>query len=264
MTRKHLWRLLAVALVVTLLVGIAAGCGGPTTAWKRVKKSGVIRVGIEGTYPPFNFVNDQKQYDGFDVDIAKELAKRLGVKVEFVGAEWKGIIAGLLADKFDIIIAQMSITEERKKSVDFTDPYVMTGAVLITRKGDNRLTQLSDIKGRKVGVGTGTNFEALAKTVPGAIVKSYTAFNDYLQDLINGRLDAIINDSLLAGDAIKKGSLPIQVSSGLLEKDRIGMAIKKGNEDFLQKVNEVLAAMKKDGTYDAIYLKWFGMKPPAW
>lgn len=264
MTRKHGWRLMAAALVLALLVGVTAGCGGPTTTWKRVQKSGVLKVGIEGTYPPFNFVNDQKQYDGFDVDIAKEVAKRLGVKVEFVGVEWKGIIAGLLADKYDIVIAQMSITEERKQSVDFTEPYVMTGAVLIARQGDERFKQLSDIKGFKVGVGTGTNFETLAKSVEGADVKSYTAFNDYLQDLLNGRLDVIINDQLLAGDAIKKGSLPIQVTSGLLEQDRIGMAIKKDNPDFLAKVNEVLAAMKTDGTYDQIYEKWFAMKPPAW
>ncbi|MHB0886910.1 MAG: transporter substrate-binding domain-containing protein [Bacillota bacterium] len=264
MTRKHVWRLVAASLVLALLVGVTAGCGGKTTTWKQVKKNGVLRVGIEGTYPPFNFVNDQKQYDGFDVDIANEVAKRLGVKAEFVGVEWKGIIAGLLADKYDIVIAQMSITEERKKSVDFTEPYVMTGAVLITRKGDDRFKQLSDIKGAKVGVGTGTNFEALAKTVQGADVKGYAAFNDYLQDLLNKRLDVIVNDQLLAGDAIKKGSLPIQVSSGLLEQDRIGMAIKKDNPDFLQKVNEVLAAMKTDGTYDTIYMKWFGMKPPAW
>ncbi len=264
MTRKHVWRIIAAALALALLVGVTAGCGGKTTTWKQVKKSGVLRVGIEGTYPPFNFVNNQKQYDGFDVDIAKEVGKRLGVKVEFVGVEWKGIIAGLLADKYDIVIAQMSITEERKKSVDFTEPYVMTGAVLITRKGDDRFKQLSDIKGAKVGVGTGTNFETLAKTVQGADVKGYAAFNDYLQDLLNKRLDVIINDQLLAGDAIKKGSLPIQVTSGLLEQDRIGMAIKKDNPDFLQKVNEVLAAMKTDGTYDTIYMKWFGMKPPAW
>lgn len=249
----------AVLFVVVALV--AAGCGGSQSVLQRVEKSGVLRVGFEGTYPPFNFVNDQKQYDGFDVDISTELAKRLGVRPEFVATKWDGLIGGLQADKFDIIIAQMSITDERKKAVDFTDPYVVTGAVLICRQDDNRFHQLSDIKGTKVGVGAGTTFEHLARSVPGADVHTYEAFNDYLQDLMNGRLDVIINDSLLAGYTIKHGNLPVKICSDLLDTDTIGMAIKKGNTDFVNKVDQILAQMKQDGTYDQIYEKWFGTKP---
>jgi len=255
--------LTALCLVAAVIAAVGAGCSKQQSVLQRVQKSGVLRVGFEGTYPPFNFVNDQKQYDGFDVDISTELAKRLGVKPEFVATKWDGLIGGLQADKFDIIIAQMSITEERKKAVDFTDPYVVTGAVLICRQGDNRFHQLSDIKGYKVGVGAGTTFETLARSVEGADVHTYEAFNDYLQDLMNGRLDVIINDSLLAGYTIKHGNLPITITSGLLDTDTIGMAIKKGNEDFVKRVNEILAQMKADGTYDKIYEKWFGTKPLA-
>jgi cystine transport system substrate-binding protein len=245
-------------VVMALVMGVLAGCGNSTG---QVQKSGILRVGLEGTYPPFNYVNDQKQMDGFDVAISNEIAKRMKVKTEFVGVEWKGLIGGLQADKFDVIIAQMSITDERKQSVDFTDPYVLSGAVLIGRKGETRFKALADIKGAKVGVGLGTTFEKLARTVPGADVKTYDSFEQYAQELINGRVDVIINDQLLAGYAIKKGSLPIVVTSPVLGEDHIGIAVKKGNTDLVTQINKILADMKADGTYKKIFMDWFGLEP---
>ena len=249
---------------------VLAGCGKDSTSSSghlsnkvltRVKDSGVLRVGFEGTYPPFNFLNDSKKYDGFDVDISNEIAKRLGVKTKFIATKWDGLIGGLKANKFDIIIAQMSITEERKKSVDFTDPYVTTGAVLVTRKDTNGISKLEDIKGKKVGVGSGTTFEKVARSVKGADVHTYKTVDEYIQDLLNGRLDVIINDRLLMGYNIKEKKLPIKIVSDVVNKDIIGMAVKKGNRDFVKELNKALADMKSDGTYDQIYEKWFGTKP---
>jgi cystine transport system substrate-binding protein len=155
----------------------------------------------------------------------------------------------------------MSVTEERKKSVDFTDPYVVTGSVLVTRKDTNNITKLDDIKGKNVGVGGGTTFEEVANSVAGANVKLYKTVNDYIADLENKRLDVIINDQLLMSYNIKGKNLPIKITSGILNKDEIGMAIKKGNEDFVKKVNKALADIKEDGTYKEIYKKWFGTEP---
>jgi cystine transport system substrate-binding protein len=252
-------KVIGLMVVMALAMGILAGCGG--SAAKGLQKAGILRVGLEGTYPPFNYVNDKKVMDGFDVAISNEIAKRMKVKTEFVGVEWKGLIGGLQADKFDVIIAQMSITEERKKSVDFTDPYVLSGAVLIGRKGETRFKKLEEIKGAKVGVGLGTTFEKLAKTVSGADVKTYDSFEQYAQELINGRVDVIINDQLLAGYAIKKGSLPVVVTSPVLGEDYIGIAIKKGNTDLVTQINKILADMKSDGTYKKIFMEWFGVEP---
>lgn len=254
------------SFVVLLLIGIIAGCSGSKetggnkkqTVLERVEQSKVLKVGFEGTYPPFNFLDDKQKYIGFDVDISNELAKRLGVKAEFIATKWDSLIGGVKADKFDIIIAQMTVTDERKKSVDFTDPYVVTGSVLVTREDTNDITKLEDIKGKNVGVGGGTTFEEVAKSVDGANVKLYKAVSDYIQDLQNKRLDVIINDQLLMGYNIKENKLPIKITSEILNKDEIGMAIKKDNEDFVKKINEILAAMKEDGTYDEIYKKWFG------
>lgn len=264
-------KLVLYSLLTLLIAAVLSGCGEKGKEKEavvkkmdvadRVADSKVIKVAFEGTYPPFNFLNDKDEFQGFDVDISNEIAKRLGVKAEFIATKWDGLIGGLKADKFDIIIGQMTVTEERKKSVDFTDPYVVTGSVLVTRDDTNDITELPDIKGKKVGVGGGTTFEEVANSVEGADVKLYKAVSDYIQDLTNKRLDVIINDQLLMNYNIKENNLPIKVTSDILNKDEIGMAVNKGNEDFVEKVNQALKEMKKDGTYKEIYKKWFGTDP---
>lgn len=276
-----MYRRFSVFVVIVLVLGlILTGCAstantgststpapaqqqkdGPVLS--RINETKVMKVGFEGTYSPFNYKNQQGQFEGFDVDVSNEIAKRLGVKTEFIATPWSSLIGGLEADKFDIIIAQMSITDERKKSVDFTDPYVITGGVIITRQDTKDITKLEDLKGKKVGVGAGTTFEETAKKVQGANVISYKSAGDYFMDLQNKRLDAIINDNLVAGYRIKHDNLPLQIVSGLVSKDEIGMAIKKGNTDFVDKVNKALSDMKADGTYDSLFMKWFGVKPIA-
>ena len=260
------------------MITIIAGCGsnevnsentdenkgnesGNKSVMERIEKSNTLHVAFEGTYPPFNFLDDKDEFQGFDVDISNEIARKLGVEAKFIATKWDGLIGGLKADKFDIIIGQMTVTEERKKSVDFTEPYVITGSVLVTREETEGITELEDISGKKVGVGGGTTFEEVANSVDGADVKLYKAVSDYIQDLTNKRLDVIINDQLLMSYNIKENNLPLKITSGILNKDEIGMAVNKGNEDFISKVNEALSEMKEDGTYNEIYKKWFGTEP---
>lgn len=258
---------LILAIIILFVISMSAGCGffgGKDKTGKvldRMEKSEVLNVAFEGTYPPFNFLDDNDEFQGFDVDISNEIADRLGVKANFIATKWDGLIGGLKADKFDIIIGQMTVTEERKKSVDFTDPYVITGSVLVTREDTNDITKLEDIKGKKVGVGGGTTFEEVANSVEGADVKLYKAVSDYIQDLTNERLDVIINDQLLISYNIKENNLPIKIASDIVNIDEIGMAVNKGNEDFIKKVNTALSEMKEDGTYNEIYKKWFGTDP---
>ncbi|MEC5423830.1 transporter substrate-binding domain-containing protein [Virgibacillus sp. C22-A2] len=227
----------------------------------RVQESEVLRVGFEGTFRPFNYLGDDNEYIGFDVDIANELADRLGVETEFVATSWDSLIGGLQSDKFDVIIAQMTVTEERKESVDFTDPYVVTGSVLITREETDDISVLEDIEGKKVGVGGGTTFEEVANSVEGADVTLYKTVNDYIQDLLNGRLDVIINDQLLMSHNIQEEDLAIKIVSDILNKDEIGMAVKKGSDDLVAKLNEELENMHEDGTYAEIYKAWFDSEP---
>ena len=264
------------AIMFLLILCLLAACGSDDAAetaageesgsksggvLERMEESKELNVAFEGTYPPFNFIDENDEFQGFDVDISNEIAERLGVEANFIATKWDGLIGGLKADKFDIIISQMTVTEERKKSVDFTDPYVISGSVLITREETNDITKLEDIKGKNVGVGGGTTFEEVANSVDGAEVKLYKAVGDYIQDLTNKRLDVIINDQLLISYNIKEQNLPIKISSDILNKDEIGMAVNKGNEDFIEQVNKALSEMKEDGTYTEIYKKWFGTEP---
>lgn len=254
--------------IVLLLLFVISACGDKTASGNddensltKVEESGVLRVGFEGTYPPFNYLADNDKYTGFDVDIANELAERLGVETEFIATKWDSLIGGIKADKFDVIISQMSVTEERKKSVDFTDPYVVTGSVLITREDTNDISVLEDIKGKKVGVGGGTTFEEVANSVDGADVVLYKAVTDYITDLTNERLDVIINDQLLMSYNIKEEGLPVKIVSDILNKDEIGMAVKKDSDELVEKLNQELTNMKEDGTYEEIYKRWFDSEP---
>lgn len=255
-TAKWAVRLLALLVMLGLFSGIALA----QTA-ERVQETGVLTVGLEGTYPPFNFVDENNNMAGFDVDISDEIASRLGVTTEYVGSSWASLIGGLQVDKYDVIIAQMSITEERQQSVDFTRPYVVSGAVLISRVGDDRFSELEDISGHKVGVGIGTTFETVARSVDGADVRTYDSFQAYAQELVTGRVDVIINDQLTAGFAIVDQGLPMEITSGLVSEDVIGIAVKKGNEDFVNTLDDILNAMIEDGTYREIFMKWFGTEP---
>jgi len=228
----------------------------------RINESNTIKVGFEGTYPPFNYQDDDGEFTGFDVDISNEIASRLGVEAEFVTSKWAGLIGGLNADKFDVIIAQMTVTEERKESVDFTDPYIVTGAVIVTHNDTDAITSLDELNGKKVGAAAGTSFAELAETAEGADVNLYEGgFATYVNDVVNKRLDALVNDSLVMGYNIMESGHPIKISSELLSRDENAMAVKKGNEDFIEKVNEAIAGMKDDGTYNEIYKKWFDMDP---
>src|SRR5690625_2249300 len=141
-------RFCMIAIPVLLLIVLSA-CGDSEASGNNtegtvgeIQDSGVLRVGFEGTYRPFNYLDDNDEYTGFDVDIANELAGRLGVEAEFVATSWDSLIGGLKSDKFDIIIAQMTVTEERMESVDFTDPYVVTGSVLITHEDTDDIAEL--------------------------------------------------------------------------------------------------------------------------
>jgi len=224
-----------------------------------VKQTGTLRVGMEGTYPPFNYQNEKGELVGFDVDIAKELARRLGVKPRFVLTEWSGIIAGLQAGKFEVIVNQVAVTPERRKALDFTNPYVVSAPQLIVRKNDTRtFKSLNDLKGKKLGVGTGSNYEQIARAVGGIDVRTYKAAPDTLKDLALGRIDAALNDSLLAAYLVKQSGLPLKPGAATGDVVKMAIPVKKNNPQFLAALNKALADMTRDGTYAKISKKWFG------
>ncbi|MFL9950063.1 cystine ABC transporter substrate-binding protein [Paraburkholderia agricolaris] len=226
----------------------------------QVKQRGTLRIGLEGTFPPFNSKAPSGELVGYDVDIAKAVAARLGVKPEFVTTEWSGIIAGLQANKFDVIVNQVGVTDARKQVLDFSPAYTYSAAQLIQRKDDTRqFKSLDDLKGKKLGVGLGTNYMDMAKSVPGIDVKTYPGAPEYLRDLAAGRLDAALNDRLMLAYLMKNSQLPLRTGATLGAGNPSGIPFKKGNPKFAKAIDEAMAQLEADGTFSKISDKWFGI-----
>jgi polar amino acid transport system substrate-binding protein len=213
-------------------------------------------MAMGGKYPPFNFINDKNELDGFDVDIAKELSKRLGVKAEPVTTEFDAIITGLLTEKYDIVLGSMSITPERQEKVDFVQYYTSGGAIIVPK--DSTIKAKEELNKAVVGVGLGTTFEKKAIEL-GAEVKTYSASVDAFTDMANGRLEAVISDKLLSANAIKTKGYPFKIVGDQLFVDKCGIAIRKDNKVLSAELAKLMDEMREDGTYTKISDKWFGM-----
>lgn len=226
----------------------------------QVKARGTLRIGLEGTFPPFNSKNPQGELVGFGVDISKAIAAKLGVKPVFVTTEWSGIIAGLEAGKFDVIVNQVGVTPQREKVLDFSTPYTYSAAQLIQRKNDTRqFKSLEDLKGKKLGVGLGTNYMDMAKAVPGIDVKTYPGAPEYLRDLAAGRLDAALNDRLMLAYLLKHSELPLRPGATVGAGNPSAIPFKKGNPEFKKAIDDAIAQLEADGTFKKISDNWFGV-----
>jgi cystine transport system substrate-binding protein len=242
---------------------LALGCALPALAadlLDTVKARGTLRIAMEGTYPPFNFKDGKSgQLAGYDVDVAKAVAARLGLKPEFVTTEWSAILAGLGAGKYDVIVSQVGITAKRAQAFDFSQPYTYSSPQLIVRRNESlSYKTLPDLKGKTVGVGQGSVFEQQAKAVPGIAVKSYPAAPENLQDLAFGRIDAALNDSLMVAYLLKNSQLPIKAGARVGAVERMGIPYRKGNPKFGAALDKALAALQADGRLRAMSVKWFG------
>jgi len=260
MNISRLLRGLALAGVAAISLA-AAGAASANGLLDTVKQRGSLIVGLEGTYPPFNYVDAKTgQLDGFDVDVAKLVASKLGVKAQFVKTEWSAILAGLSSGKFDVIINQVGITPERKKTFDFSVPYVASSPQLILRRNDDsNYKSFADLKGKKLGVSQGSNYEALAKAQEGVEVKSYPGAPEYLSDLVNRRVDAALNDQLMTAYLVKTSNIPIKGGAIVGEPKFNGIPFRKDNPEFEKAVNKALEDAFADGEFAKISVKWFGI-----
>lgn len=244
---------------LTFLTALALAAGLSAQAAVPTLTPGVLKIAMEGTYPPFTYKDEQGQLTGFDVDIAKAVAAKLGLRPEFVLTEWSGILGGLQANKYDVIVNQVGITPERQKTIGFSRPYAYSSPQIIVRKGSSfNPKTLADLKGKRVGVGLGSNFEQQLRQVGGINVVTYPGAPEYLADLAAGRLDAAYNDRLLVGYLITKNNLPIKGAGVIGQPEPVGIAFKKTNTALGNAINRALLQIQADGTYAKISRKWFG------
>lgn len=226
-----------------------------------VKARGTLKIAMEGTYPPFNYKDAMTgQLQGYDVDVAKLVAAKLGLKPEFVTTEWAGILAGLVSGKYDVIVSQVTIQPKREMVFDFSTPYTYSSPQLIQRRDDKATyASLADLKGKKLGVGQGSVFEQQAKAAGGIDVRSYPAAPENLRDLSVGRIDAALNDSLMTAYLLKTSDLPIRAGARVGAGERCAIPFKKGNPAFKAALNQALAEAAADGSLKAVAIKWFGV-----
>jgi len=249
--------------IIGTIAGIALALAtGAATAkeWKQV------RIGTEGAYPPFNFIDSDGNLQGFDVDIAKALCDAMKLPCEFVVQDWDGIIPGLMAKKYDAIVASMSITEERKKKVDFTNKYYNTPAKFIRKMGSGIEINKDSLKGKSVAVQRATIHENFLRDNYGGVVdiKAYATQDEANMDLVSGRVDLVLADSVALLDGFlntDNGKGFEFVGPGFTDPrwfgDGIGIAVRKDDSDLRDALNKAIAQIRSDGTYQKINAKYF-------
>ncbi|WP_319559101.1 ABC transporter substrate-binding protein [Marispirochaeta sp.] len=217
----------------------------------------IIQFAGSGGYPPFNFINEDNEVIGFDVDVAREIAERLGYELDYVTTAWDGIIEGLRAGRYNGILGSMAITPERQEVVDFSEPYYYSGAQLIVSKKSG-INSPADLTGKhNVGLVTGTTFAQDAEKL-GVNIKFYEDDNQTLMELINGRLHAVITDRVVGLNAMSKiqGGDNLTLAGELLRKEECAIAFQK-DDPLRDKVNNILKEMREDGTLAKISENWF-------
>lgn len=245
-------------LVAGLLQVAAVSAAQAQGDLDRIKADGVMKIGTEGTYAPFTYHDASGALVGFDVEIGREVAKRIGVKAEFLEGKWDGLIAGLDARRYDAVINQVGITEARKAKYDFSDPYITSRAVLIVRGDNDAIKSFNDLKGRKSAQSLTSNFGKLAEA-SGAQLVATDGFDQSIQLVLNGRAEATVNDSLSFLDFKKqKPNANVKIAATQDNADQSGIIVRKGETKLVAAINEALAAMKADGTYGTISQKYFG------
>ena len=245
-------------LAAACLLPLAAGPALADPALDRVKAAGTLRVGTEGTYPPFTFHDSSGELTGFDVDLAREIAKRLGVKAAFLEGKWDGLIAGVDAGRYDAVINEVGITDARKAKYDFSEPYIVSKAALIVRGDDPAIKDFPDLKGKTAAQSLTSNFGQLA-TKYGAQLVGTDGFDQSIALVLQRRADATINDSLSYLDFHKhKPDADVKIVALQPDADASGVLLPKGSPDLVAAVNKAIDGMKADGTYAALSDKYFG------
>ncbi len=228
---------------------------------EKVLKKGELRVGFEAGYMPFEMTDKKGNFVGFDVDIAKEMAKAMGVKFVPVNTAWDGIIPSLITDKFDIIMSGMTVTQERNLKINFVDPYIVVGqTILLNKKHEGKVTSYKDLNDPKFIVTSklGTTGESAVKgKIPSATYKSFETETEAALEVINDKADAFVYDlPYCVVFMAQQGAGKVIFLDQPFTFEPLAWAINKGDPDFLNFLNNFLRQIKNDGRYDTIYNKW--------
>lgn len=228
------------------------------SALEQIKQAGALRIGTEGTYAPFTFHDASGALVGFDVEIGRAIAEHIGVEAEFVEGPWDGLIAGIDANRYDVVINQVGITEARQAKYDFSEPYIASKAALVVRGDNSDITSFESLAGKKSAQTLTSNFGKLAESF-GAELVGTDGFDQSIALVLQGRADATINDSLSFFDfKTQQPDADVKVVATAEDADFSGVLLAKGKPELLAAINEALAAIKADGSYAEISQEYFG------
>jgi polar amino acid transport system substrate-binding protein len=247
-----------------LIAGLVlAACGKPAAPPPAAAK--VYVVGTDAAYAPFESQNEKGEIVGFDIDVVSAVAKKAGIEVKFVNTPWEGIFNNLAQGDRDLLVSAITITDERKQTMDFSAPY-FDAQQLIAVKADSKIAKFDDLKKLKVGVQTGTTGDEVVSKLIGKTSTSVKRFESTplaLKELESGGVDAVVADNgvVIHYVANNTGSKFKTVSDASFTPEQYGLAVNKGNTELLEKINKGLAEVKADGTYAKIYAQYFGAAP---
>lgn len=228
-----------------------------------VKAEKVLRVGSLTVYAPFEYRDSKTgEYVGFDMDLIREVGRRTGYKIEIVSMSLDGLVPALMAGNIDAAVSALTITPERSEKVDFTKPYINAGlTVMTTKQNAPEINSIDDLRNKKLCAEIGSSGALFMKRIPGAEVVSYNSAAEAFLELNQGGCYAMLNDSPVNKYFLKTNA---SQSMNLVERpfvasdDFYGIAVQKGDAKLLKMLDDTLDEMKKDGSFDAIYAKWFG------
>ena len=221
-------------------------------------KKGELIVATEGTYPPYSFYDEKGELVGYDVDIARAVAKKLNLKIEFLTAPWDAMLAAFDAGKADVVFNQVSINEDRKKKYDMSVPYTMPYPVIVVHKDNNDIKSFADLKGKKSVHSATSNWAAIAEK-NGATVVVADGFSKGVELIISKRADDTINDNVTFFDYIKqRPNAPLKIAYTSNEPMPTAALLKKGNTELLEAINKAIDELKAEGKISEISMKYFG------
>ncbi|WP_456156390.1 amino acid ABC transporter substrate-binding protein [Veillonella sp.] len=254
-------KIMAVGLAAVSMMAFVSGCGSDTKTTNELPKK--IVVGLDDSFPPMGFKDDKGEIVGFDIDLAKEAAKRAGMDVEFKAIDWSSKEAELKSKKIDVLWNGLTVTPEREKNILFSNVYMNDKEYVIVRADDDSVKGKADLAGKIVGVQQASSGEkALAEDPSGKTVKetkSYADFVSAFMDLGIGRLDAVIADGVVARYLMTKDPGKYKIVEGVdYGGNNFAIGFRKDDTALRDKINGILVEMKKDGTADKIADKWFG------
>ncbi len=241
-------RLLGFILIgVTLASIFLTSCGGAAK----------IRVATDATWPPFESINEQtKEIEGFDIDLLNAIAEKEKLDLEFINVGFDPLLAGIAQGQYDVAISSITITEERKKDMLFSDAYFSAGQIVTVRADNTTITGKDSLAGKKVGAQIGTTGAIEMGKIAGVSLKTYDDIGLAFQDLMNGQIDAVVADNPLALGYVGKNPTKLKTAGGVFTDEYYGIAVAKKNPELLAKINSGLKAVKAEGLIEQLSKKW--------